>query len=148
MLEVLEVLLLPSGGGHFGYSSCTWPGLWKCQFLLFSTTEVKEEILKKNRQEDVGMVKVLWHLISSSIKIYINIFFFWIGYILKIGGKLLLSHCGAFTSWKFIMHGVPEAKERAIGGGNIPSFCALMVPHTCGIVFHYLIQAFHNIWGD
>jgi hypothetical protein len=75
MLEVLEVLLLPSGDGHFGYSSFTWPGLWKCQFLLFSTTKVKKEILKKNRQEDVGMVKVLWHLISSLIKIYINIYF-------------------------------------------------------------------------
>jgi hypothetical protein len=41
MLEVLEVLLLPSGDGHFGYSG-----------------------------EDAGMVKALPHLISR-LNIYI-----------------------------------------------------------------------------
>jgi hypothetical protein len=51
----------------------------------------------------------------------------------------------AFTAWKFIVLGVPQGKERAFGGGNILSFCALMVSHTCGMVFHYLIQAFNKI---
>jgi hypothetical protein len=49
----------------------------------------------------------------------------------------------AFTAWKFIMLGVPEGKERAFGG-NVPSFCAFMVPRMSGIVFHYLVQAFHK----
>jgi hypothetical protein len=35
-----------------------------------------------------------------------------------------------------------DAKEKAFGGGKIPSFCALMVPHTCGILFHCLLRAF------
>ncbi len=56
----------------------------------------------------------------------------------------MLSHCGAVTSWKFIMHGVPEAKEGAIGGGNIPSFCALMVPHTCGMASSLDLSRFYG----
>jgi hypothetical protein len=48
----------------------------------------------------------------------------------------------AFTAWKFIMLGVAEGKESAFGGGNILSFCAFMVPHVSGIVFHHLLQAF------
>jgi len=47
----------------------------------------------------------------------------------------------AFTAWKFIMLGVPEGKESAFGGGNILSFCAFMVPHMSGIVFHHFLQA-------
>jgi hypothetical protein len=50
MLEVLEVLLLPSGDGHFGYSG-----------------------------EYAGMVKVLPHLISRLIKIHKkNCFLNWV----------------------------------------------------------------------
>jgi hypothetical protein len=48
----------------------------------------------------------------------------------------------ACIAWKFTMLGVPEGKERAFGGGNILSFCAFMVPHMSGIVFHHLLQAF------
>jgi len=48
----------------------------------------------------------------------------------------------AFTAWKFRMLGVPEGKERTFGGGNILSFCAFMVPHRSGIVFHHLLPAF------
>jgi len=48
----------------------------------------------------------------------------------------------AFTAWKFIMLGVAEGKESAFGRGNILSFCACMVPHVSGIVFHHLLQAF------
>jgi len=48
----------------------------------------------------------------------------------------------AFTAWKLRMIGVPEGKERTFGGGNILSFCAFMVPHRSGIVFHHLQQAF------
>jgi len=48
----------------------------------------------------------------------------------------------AFTAWKFIMLGVAEGEESAFRGGNILSFCACMVPHVSGIVFHHLLQAF------
>jgi hypothetical protein len=42
------------------------------------------------------------------------------------------------------MLGVAEGKERAFGGGNLLSFRAFMVPRMSGIVFLYLLQAFHK----
>ncbi len=84
---VISVILALHGEA---FESARISGNYYCFALLKWTICV---FFLKNRQEDAGLAKVVPHLISRLIKKYKKYNCFWIGYILKIEGKLLSSHC-------------------------------------------------------
>jgi len=106
--------------------------------IFFCRWSKKKEI--KNQQEDAGMLKVLPYLISSLIKIY-N-FLNWV--YLKNWRKTFL-----VTLWPLLYVSLGNlqclASQRAKKGPLevvTYCFCAFMIPHMSGMVFHHLLQAF------
>ncbi len=60
MPKFIEILLLSSVHGHFVYSRCMWPGLWKCQNfkeIFIVSVGVGKKNSRNTRQEDEGMFK-------------------------------------------------------------------------------------------